>query len=43
MGIFGMIGKMAGSKVVETVENELTKMSVHLDAAAHRAGRLEKD
>ena len=25
MGIFGMIGKMAGSKVVETVENELTK------------------
>lgn len=25
MGILGMIGKMAGSKVVETVENELTK------------------
>ena len=25
MGILGMIGKMAGSKVVETVENELIK------------------
>ena len=25
MGLFGMIGKMAGSKVVEKVEDELTK------------------
>lgn len=25
MGIFGVIGKMAGSKIVEKVEDELTK------------------
>ena len=25
MGLFGVIGKMAGSKIVEKVEDELTK------------------
>lgn len=25
MGIFGVLGKMAGSKVIEKVEDELTK------------------
>lgn len=29
MGIFGVLGKMAGSKVIEKVEDELTKKQKH--------------